>query len=154
MLVLYALEQIGLLYDVERRADLEQLSNDERADLRSRLAYPIMVVFEKWLLNEFPKVLPKGRIGKAIRYIYNIFPKLARSHLEGRLRIDNNLGENAIRPIALGRKNWLFCGNHDAAENAAIMNSMVGCRKANEVNFRDWLFYFKDQENIYPTTYV
>lgn len=55
----YALEQIGLLYDVERRADQEQLSYEERADLRSRLSYPIMVVFEKWLVNEYPKVLPK-----------------------------------------------------------------------------------------------
>ncbi len=149
----YALEQIGLLYRVERRADLEQLSYDERADLRSRLAYPIMVAFEKWLLNEYPKVLPKGRIGKAIRYTYNIYHKLTRYHLDGRLKIDNNLGENAIRPIALGRKNWLFCGNHDAAENAAIMYSMLGCCKASEVNFRDWLVYFLSNIHDYDNDY-
>ena len=149
----YALEQIGLLYDVERQADHQQLSYDERANLRSRLAYPIMVAFEKWLLNEFSKVLPKGRIGKAIRYTYNIFHKLTRYHLDGRLKIDNNLGENAIRPIALGRKNWLFCGNHDAAENAAIMYSMLGCCKANEVNFRDWLVYFLNNIHMYDTDY-
>jgi len=149
----YALEQIGLLYDVERRADLEQLSYDQRAELRSRLAYPIMVAFEKWLVNEHPQVLPKGRIGKAIKYTYNIFPKLTRYHLDGRLKIDNNLGENAIRPIALGRKNWLFCGNHDAAENAAIMYSMLGCCKANEVNFRDWLVYFLENIHNYDTDY-
>ena len=149
----YALEQIGLLYDVERRADQEQLSYDQRADLRSRLSYPIMVAFEKWLVNEHPQVLPKGRIGKAIKYTYNIFPKLTRYHLDGRYKIDNNLGENAIRPIALGRKNWLFCGNHDAAENAAIMYSMLGCCKANEVNFRDWLVYFLNNIHRYDTDY-
>ena len=149
----YALEQIGLLYDVERRADQEQLSYDQRADLRARLSYPIMVAFEKWLVNEHPQVLPKGRIGKAIKYTYNIFPKLTRYHLDGRLKIDNNLGENAIRPIALGRKNWLFCGNHDAAENAAIMYSMLGCCKANEVNFRDWLVYFLNNIHWYDTDY-
>lgn len=149
----YALEQIGLLYDVERRADLEQLSYDGRADLRARLAYPIMVAFEKWMLNEHPQVLPKGRIGKAIRYTYNIYPKLTRYHLDGRLRIDNNLGENAIRPIALGRKNWLFCGNHDAAENAAIMYSMLGCCKASEVNLRDWLVYFLNNIHRYDNDY-
>jgi transposase len=149
----YALEQIGLLYDVERRADQENLSFDERAELRSRLAYPIMVVFEKWLLNEYPKVLPKGRIGKAIRYTYNIYHKLTRYHLDGRLKIDNNLGENAIRPIALGRKNWLFCGNDDAAENAAIMYSMLGCCKASEVNFRDWLVYFLNNIHKYDDDY-
>jgi transposase len=149
----YALEQIGLLYDVERRADQQQLSFEERADLRSRLAYPIMVAFEKWLLNEYPKVLPKGRIGKAIRYTYNIYHKLTRYHLDGRLKIDNNLGENAIRPIALGRKNWLFCGNHDAAENAAIMYSMLGCCKASEVNFRDWLVHFLSNIHNYDNDY-
>ena len=149
----YALEQIGLLYDVERRADQEQLSYDQRANLRSQLSYPIMVAFEKWMLNEHPHVLPKGRIGKAIRYTYNIYPKLTRYHLDGRLRIDNNLGENAIRPIALGRKNWLFCGNHDAAENAAIMYSMLGCCKANEVNLRDWLVYFLNNIHRYDNDY-
>lgn len=108
----YALEQIGLLYDVERRADQEQLSFEERADLRSRLSYPIMVAFEKWLVNEYPKVLPKGRIGQAIKYTYGIYHKLTRYHLDGRLKLDNNLAENAVRSVALGRKNWLFCGNH------------------------------------------
>jgi len=88
----YALEQIGLLYDVERRADQEHLSYEERAELRSRLSYPIMVAFEKWMLKEYPKVLPKGRIGKAISYTYRIYHKLTRYHLDGRLKMDNNLG--------------------------------------------------------------
>ena len=149
----YALEQIGLLYEVERRADQEQLSYEQRADIRSRLSYPIMVAFEKWLLNEYPKVLPKGRIGQAIRYTYNIYHKLTRYHLDGRLRIDNNLGENAIRPIALGRKNWLFCGNDDAAENAAIIYSLLGCCKASGVNFRDWLVFFLNNIHKYDVDY-
>jgi len=149
----YALEQIGLLYQVERQADEQNLSFDQRAELRSRLSYPIMVAFEKWLLNEIPKILPKGRIGKAIRYTYNIYNKLTRYHLDGRLRIDNNLGENAIRPIALGRKNWLFCGNDESAENAAIIYSMMGCCKAAEVNFRDWLVYFLSNIHKYDNDY-
>jgi transposase len=149
----YALEQIGLLYDVERRADQQQLSYEQRADLRSRLSYPIMVAFEKWLLSEYPKVLPKGRIGQAIRYTYNIYNKLTRYHLDGRFRIDNNLGENAIRPIALGRKNWLFCGNDGAAENAAIIYSLLGCCKASGVNFRDWLVFFLENIHNYDNDY-
>lgn len=150
----YALEQIGLLYDVERRADTENLSDAERSELRSRLAYPIMVAFEKWMLSEYPKVLPKGRIGNALRYTYNIYHKLTRYHLDGRWKIDNNLGENAIRPIALGRKNWLFCGNHESAENAAIMYSMLGCCKAHKVNFRDWLVFFLDNIHNYDDDYT
>ena len=157
----YALEQIGLLYDVERRADNENLSDEGRAELRSRLSYPIMVAFEKWIIGEYHKVLPKGRIGKALRYTYNIYHKLTRYHLDGKLKIDNakaclwhNLGENAIRPIALGRKNWLFCGNHDSAENAAIMYSMLGCCKAHEVNFRDWLVFFLNNIHKYDNDYA
>jgi transposase len=149
----YALQQIGLLYDVERRADQENLSFEERSDLRSRLSYPIMVAFEKWLYNEHPKVLPKGRIGQAINYTYRIYHKLTRYHLDGRLKMDNNLAENAIRPIALGRKNWLFCGNHESAENAAIMYSMLGCCKASGVNFRDWLVFFLNNIHQYDNDY-
>jgi len=150
----YALEQISLLYDVERRADTENLSDEERSELRSRLSYPIMVAFEKWILSEYPKVLPKGRIGNALRYTYNIYHKLTRYHLDGKLKIDNNLGENAIRPIALGRKNWLFCGNHESAENAAIIYSLLGCCKAHDVNFRDWLVFFLDNIHNYDDDYT
>ncbi len=149
----YALEQIGLLYDVERRADQEQLSYEERSELRCRLSYPIMVVFEKWLVNEYPKVLPKGRIGQAIKYTYGIYHKLTRYHLDGRLKIDNNLAENAVRGIALGRRNWLFCGNHEAAENAAILYSMMGCCKASGVNFREWMIFFLNNVHNYDKDY-
>jgi transposase len=149
----YALEQIGLLYAVERHADEENLSFEERSELRSRLSYPIMVAFEKWLVSEYPKVLPKGRIGKAIHYTYNIYHKLTRYHLDGRLKPDNNLGELSIRAVAMGRQAWLFCGNHDAAENAAIMYTLFGCCKAHNVNFRDWLVYFLNHVHEYDDDY-
>lgn len=149
----YALKQIGLLYDVERRADQEHLSYEERAQLRFRLSYPIMVAFEKWMLKEYPKVLPKGRIGKAIKYTYRIYHKLTRYHLDGRLKMDNNLAENAIRPLAIGRKNWMFCGNHSAAEDAAVMYSMFGCCKAHGVNYREWLIFFLNNIHKYDDHY-
>lgn len=135
----YALEQIGLIYKVEAMADDQQMTYQERADLRKRLAYPILCAFEKWIVNYFPKVMSKGRMGKALSYSYSLFHRLTRYHLDGRYQIDNNLAENAIRPLALGRKNYLFCGNHDAAENAAIMYSLLGCCKTNDVNPREWL---------------
>jgi transposase len=149
----YALTQIGLLYDVERKADNDNLSYEERSELRSRLSYPIMVAFEKWLVNEYPKVLPKSPIGKAIRHTYENYHRLTRYHLDGRYHIDNNLAENAIRPIALGKKNFLFCGNHDAAEDAAVVYSLMGCCKAEEVNFRDWFVYFLDNIHSYDQDY-
>ena len=135
----YALEQIGLIYGVESMADDQDLDYEARAELRSRLAYPIMCAFEKWILNYMPKALEGGRMSKALSYTYLLFHRLSRYHLDGRYRIDNNLVENTIRPLAIGRKNYMFCGNHDAAENAAIMYSLLGCCAATEVNPREWL---------------
>jgi transposase len=135
----YALEQIGLIYKVEAMATDQQMDYRQRADLRKRLAYPVLCAFEKWIVSYFPKVLPKGRMGKALSYTYALFHRLTRYHLDGRYQPDNNLAENAIRPLALGRKNYLFCGNHDAAENAAIIYSLLGCCKACDVNPRQWL---------------
>lgn len=135
----YALEQIGLLYGVETMADDQGLDYHQRAELRSRLAYPILCAFEKWIVNYYPKTIPQGRMYKALTYTYALFQRLSRYHLDGRYQIDNNLVENAIRPLALGRKNYLFCGNHDAAENAAIMYSLLGCCRACNVNPGQWL---------------
>jgi transposase len=135
----YALEQIGMLYKVEAMATDQELDYEKRAELRSRLAYPILCAFEKWIVNYYPKSIPQGRMYKALTYTYSLFHRLSRYHLDGRYQIDNNLVENAIRPLALGRKNYLFCGNHDAAENAAIMYSLLGCCKACDVNPREWL---------------
>jgi len=135
----YALEQIGLLYGVETMADDQGLGYQQRAELRSRLAYPILCAFEKWIVNYYPKAILQGRMYKALTYTYWLFQRLSRYHLDGRYQIDNNLVENAIRPLALGRKNYLFCGNHDAAENAAIMYSLLGCCKACNVNPGQWL---------------
>lgn len=135
----YALEQIGLIYAVESMADDQELDYQKRAELRARLAYPILFGFERWIVSYMPKALPKGRMSQALTYTYSLFHRLSRYHLDGRYRIDNNLVENTIRPLALGRKNYMFCGNHDAAENAAIMYSLLGCCAATDVNPREWL---------------
>ena len=97
--------------------------------------------------------MPKGRIGKALRYTCNIYHRLSRYHLDGRYRIDNNLAENTIRPVALGRKNYLFCGNHSAAEDAAVIYSLLGCCKTHDINFRDWLVYVLDNIHSYDEDY-
>ena len=135
----YALKQIGMLYKVEAMASDQDMDDKQRAELRKRLAYPIQTAFEKWIVNYYPKAIPKGRMHKALSYTYNLFHRLSRYHLDGRYQIDNNQVENAIRPMALGRKNYMFCGNHDAAENAAIMYSLLGSCKAFDINPREWL---------------
>jgi transposase len=134
-----ALLQIQSLYAIEREADETGATPEQRRELRRTKAYPVLVTFEKWLYDNYTTLLPQSRTAKAISYTYSIFPKLSRYHLNGRYRIDNNLVENAIRPLAIGRKNYLFCGNSDAAIRAAIVYSLIGSCKAAGVNPAEWL---------------
>ncbi|MGL5981547.1 MAG: IS66 family transposase [Phocaeicola sp.] len=135
----HALKEIQELYRIERMAEKEELSYEARAQLRHKLAEPILESFEKWMESTYSQVLPKSLIGKAIAYAYALWPRMKRYLEDGRLQIDNNLAENAIRPFTISRKNFLFCGNHEAAENTAIICSLLATCKAQEVNPREWL---------------
>src|SRR5690554_257060 len=90
---------------------------------------------------------------RALRYTHTIYRRLARYHLDGKYKIDNNLIENSIRGMAIGRKNYLFCGNHDSAENAAIMYSLIETCKAHEVDPREWLTDVLKRISVYNKDY-
>ena len=135
----HALKEIQKLYQIERMADERNLSYEERAKLREELATPIMDSLEVWVSKTFPTVLPQSLIGEALKYTYNYWPRMKNYMKDGRLLLDNNLAENAIRPIALSRKNFMFCGNHEAAENTAIICSLLTSCKEQGVNPREWL---------------
>lgn len=149
----YALQEIGLLYEIERKADDEQMDYDQREQLRFDLALPILHAFEVWLKKEYPKVLPKSPIGKAISFALKRFNRLCRYCGDGRFQIDNNLIENGQRKVAQGRKNYLFCGNNDAAEDAAIMYTVMECCRINGVDFENWLTYFLNHIHEYDNDY-
>ena len=83
--------------------------------------------------------MPKSAIGKAIAYTLNLWPRLKQYTNDGRYEIDNNLIENAIRPLALGRKNYLFAGSHKAAQRAAMMYSFFATCKINDIEPLAWL---------------
>ena len=144
-----ALEKIRLLYEVEREADDKQMSYEERRQLRMDVSVPILMGFEAWLQAEAPKVMPKSPIGKAINFALQRYDRLCRYVVDGRYRIDNNLVENSQRPVAVGKHGYLFCGNDDAAEDAAVMYTMMGCCKAAGVNVYDWLVYFLNHVHEY-----
>ena len=91
------------------------------------------------MIKEYPSVLPKSTIGMAIHYSLQRWEKLGLYITDGKLEIDNNLVENAIRPVALGRKNYLFAGSHRAAQNAAMLYSFLGTCKINNVNPYEWM---------------
>lgn len=144
-----AIDKIRLLYEVEREADEKHMTFDERRKLRMEISVPLLMGFEAWLKAEYPKVMPKSPIGKAIHFALAHYDRLSRYVIDGRYRIDSNLVENGQRPVAVGRKGYLFCGNDDAAEDAAVMYTMMGCCKAVGVNVYDWLVYFLNHVHDY-----
>lgn len=127
------------LYAVEREAREKNLSAQERYLLRQQKARPVMDLLGEWLVEEHAKVLPKSAIGKAIYYLVARYNKIYLYLEDGRLEIDNNPVENSIRPVALGRKNYLFAGSHAGAQRAAIVYSLLGCCKLQGINANDYL---------------
>ena len=134
-----AIVYISKLYKLETDMKEAGLEPDAIRERREEEAYPIIQDFEKWMNSVSSRFTPKSRMGKAIMYTFTLLPRLSRYVLDGRYNIDNNGVENAIRPLALGRKNYLFCGNHDAAVRAAIVYSLFASCKAHNIELRAWL---------------
>ncbi|AGY54600.1 hypothetical protein BRDCF_p2260 [Bacteroidales bacterium CF] len=135
----YALGQIQLLYKLERVFKDKQYSPVQIEAERQRLALPIIRNLEKWIEQNYKTVLPKSKIGKAMSYNYSRIQGLSRYIYDGNLKIDNNPAENAIRPVTVSRKNFLFCGNHNAAFNAAMIFTLTGCCREQNINTRHYL---------------
>lgn len=147
---------IRKIYKVESDADKAGLNADERKEQRLKISYPTIRLFETWMKETYLKVLPNSKMGDAIEYTYSLLPRLSRYVNDGRINIDNNLIENAIRPLALGRKNYLFCGNDASAYRAAIVYSLISTCKAVDVDPRTWMedvlrkipYYQRDQRDL------
>lgn len=135
----YVLDRMRELYMVEREAREQSLSYDQRKELRKEKSLPILQELEKWMKEQLPEVLPKSSIGQAIAYTLGLWNRLTRYIENGQVEIDNNLIENSIRPVALGRKNYLFAGSHEAAQQAAMIYSFLGTCKINNVEPFEWL---------------
>lgn len=136
-----ALLLIQKLYAIERMAKEQQLDTAAIKELRLKESLPIINELGTWIFNEIKNTLPKSQIGKAMAYTYARWDALSAYLYDGSLHIDNNLVENAIRPIALGRKNYLFAGSHEAAQRAAMIYSFFAICKKHEVNPFQWLKY-------------
>ena len=135
----YALTQIQHLYKIEHMCDDAKLSPEERKAKRQQTARPIMEAMKQWMETEGVKYSESSEIGKAVTYAYTRWDNMMHYLDDGRLLLDNNLAENEIRPITLGRKNYLFCGNHEAAGNMAVICSLLATCKAHDVNPRLYL---------------
>ena len=135
----HALTEIQHLYKIEHMCDDAGLSPEERKVKRQELARPIMEAMKLWMETEGVKYSKSSLTGKAITYAYTRWDNMMRYLEDGRLLLDNNLAENEIRPITLGRKNYLFCGNHEAAQNMAVVCSLLATCRNHDVNPRDYL---------------
>ena len=147
----YALSHIQRLYAVERMARIQKLGPADRKELRLSQSLPIINDLGKWMTGEYKKVLPKDSIGKAMAYCINRWDQLSAYLKDGSLEIDNNLVENQIRPVAVGRKAYLFAGSHEAAQRAAMVYSFLAICKKHEVDPFQWLRH--TLENINTTKY-
>lgn len=132
-----AIKRIAQLYAVEKAA--RGLSPDERASLRQRDAKPVFDNIEVWLNVQLSRIPGKSELAKAIRYALSRWSKL-RPYLDhGFLEADNNTAERAMKPIAIGRKNYLFVGSPGGGKAAAIAYTLIETAKLNGVNPQEWL---------------
>jgi hypothetical protein len=127
-----AVRRIDELYKIER--DIGTFSDAERAAVRQEKAMPLLESLHTWASSLVQEgTLPSGKLGEALVYLRNQWPKLIRYVEDGKVAIDTNLAERAIRPFALGRRNWLFADTVSGARASAHMYSLVQTARANEL---------------------
>lgn len=130
---------IAKLYAIEKFVKEENFSSDKIKQHRLEKATPILDELHQWLCLNKTKVPPKSPIGKAIDYALRRWPYLTTYLQDGRLEIDNNRTERAIKPFAVGRKNWLFAGNEKGATATAHLYSLIETAKAHGLNPFEYL---------------
>jgi hypothetical protein len=126
-----AVRRIDDLYKIER--ECSTLSDTDRAAARQEKSIPLLESLHAWASDLQLHTLPSGKLGKALAYLLKQWPKLIRYTEDGRVAIDTNLAENAIRPFALGRRNWMFADTVSGAKASASLYSLVQTARANEL---------------------
>ena len=135
----FVLLKFQQVYQLDKKMSGETPNPEKRAEMRNEQIKPILLEIKQWIAAESHLVVPQSPIGKAMTYYQNQWPKLEAIFHDGRLKLDNNLIENSIRPLALGRKNYMFAGSHTGAERNAMIYSFMGSCKMQSINPREWL---------------
>ena len=147
-----ASERIARLYGVE--TEIRGRPPDERSRIRQARAGPELEGLFAWLHVTLTTLSRKSELAVAIRYALSRWPALTRYRDDGRLEIDNNAAERSLRAVALGRKNWLFAGSDDGGERAALIYSLLGTAKLNELNPEAYLRYVLERIADHPINRV
>jgi transposase len=136
-MALAALERISTLYAIEAAG--RDLDGEARKQLRAAQSRPALEALHDWLVKTRAQTANGGASAKAIDYALRRWPALIRYAETGHLPIDNNVVENDIRPIALGRRNWLFAGSERAGRRAAAIQTLLGTARLNGLDPAGWL---------------
>ncbi len=134
-----ALRRIGVLYEIEEQ--IRGRPSDQRQQIRQQRARPLTDSLHVWLKQCLVKLFKKSDVAMAIQYALDRWTSLLRYIGDGRLEIDNNAAERALRAVALGRKNYLFQGSDAGGEYAAAMYSLIGTAKLNDLDPEAYLSY-------------
>ena len=148
----HVLREIRRLYKIERGLREAGACADRRRAVRQAEARPVLERLQSWL--ELNRGLPRSPWGQAVDYMRGSWARLIRYLDEGRVELDNNLIENAVRPLALGRKNYLFAGSHAAAQRAAVVYSLLGTCKLHGINCQQWLTDVLERLPTHPSERV
>lgn len=135
----HVLGEMQKLYMIEREIKQQQLSFEQIKEIRQQKSTPILSALGEWMNAQYLQTLPKSAIGRALAYSIERWEKLSLYTENGMLNIDNNPVENSIRPVALGRKNYLFAGTHEAAKRSGMLYSLLGTCKMHQVDPYTWL---------------
>jgi transposase len=135
----WLLHQIGLMYRVEEELRNRKAGPQLRQAVRKSQTNMMLSRIQKVMNRKISSLLPQSQLGAAFRYTLGLWNELLRFRDDGRLEIDNNLVENAIRPTAIGKKNWLFIGNPEAGDRSAIIYTLLENCKRLGINPQDYL---------------
>jgi len=147
-----ALDRIGALYAIEK--EIRGLAAHERATTRQVRAGPLLESLREWLRHTLTRVSKKSALAKAIGYVLTRWTALTRYTSDGRIEIDNYAAERALRAVALGRKNYLFCGSDAGGERAAAIYSLIGTAKLNDLDPQAYLRYVIERIAEHPVNRV
>ena len=143
-----ALARIGALYAIE--SEIRGRAPDARAATRQALAGPLLESLRDWLRETLARVSKKSELAKAIGYVLTRWTALTRYRDDGGIEIDNNAAERSLRTVALGRKNYLFCGSDAGGERAADIYSLIGTAKLNGLDPEAYLRYVLERIAEHP----
>ena len=132
-----AIDRIGEVYDIER--EITGKSSENRLAVRQKQSKPKVVAFKAWAEDQLGKISGKGDLAKAFRYALKRWPSFALFLDDGHVAIDNNVAERAIKPVVIGRKNWMFAGRDAGGETLAAAMTIIETAKMNGLNPQAYL---------------